>query len=233
MYWYLATPYSKFPGGIDAANRLACNAAAAFIKAGVRIHSPIAHTHAIAMLSGMDPLDHAIWLTADAPMMEAAHGLIVLLAPSWEISYGIAEEIKAFEAMGKPIKRWNPAWLNDAVAMTSLRICRVTIQTAQYEACAHFGVTIREMLSASRPKYLAWPRQVAMVMSREFTTNSLPKIGRAFGRDHSTVLHAIKRVREACEAHVDTARDVEALRARLRRIVAAVAPFAEPERRAA
>lgn len=102
-FYYLATPYSKFPGGLEEAFKLACRETALLIRAGVRVYSPIAHMHPVAIHGEIDPLDHAIWLPADEPMMHAAKGLIVNMAESWGISYGIREEIKAFAAMGKPI----------------------------------------------------------------------------------------------------------------------------------
>jgi chromosomal replication initiator protein len=61
-------------------------------------------------------------------------------------------------------------------------------------ACAHFGLTVEELLSSSRTARVAWPRQVAMYLARELTDESLPAIGRNFGgRDHTTVLHAHRR----------------------------------------
>lgn len=107
-FFYLATPYSKWKAGIDDAFELACREAARLIKAGVPTYSPIAHTHPIAKIGGIDPLAHDIWLPADRPMMDAAVGLIVLRADGWEDSYGIAEEIKVFKAAGKPIFYMDP-----------------------------------------------------------------------------------------------------------------------------
>ena len=103
MYYYLATPYSKYPGGIEAAFQMACRQAAILIKAKVPVYCPIAHTHPIAVQNDMDPFDHGIWLPADTPMMLAASGLIIVKAPTWELSYGIAEERKVFAVAGKPI----------------------------------------------------------------------------------------------------------------------------------
>jgi chromosomal replication initiator protein len=61
-------------------------------------------------------------------------------------------------------------------------------------ACKHFGLTSEELLSPSRTARVAWPRQVAMYLARELTSESLPAIGRQFGgRDHTTVLHAYRR----------------------------------------
>ncbi len=102
-YWYLATPYSKYPGGIDEAFKLACRETAVLIRASVRVYSPIAHTHPVAIHGNIDPYDHKIWMPADEPFMHAAKGLIVLRAESWKQSYGIGEEIKAFRAAEKPI----------------------------------------------------------------------------------------------------------------------------------
>jgi len=64
----------------------------------------------------------------------------------------------------------------------------------QAAACEHFGVSTEELLSTTRTARVAWPRQVAMYLSRELTGESLPSIGRHFGgRDHTTVLHAWRR----------------------------------------
>jgi chromosomal replication initiator protein len=69
-----------------------------------------------------------------------------------------------------------------------------SIGDIQAAACAHFGVSMQELLSSTRSAHIAWPRQVAMYLARELTTESLPSIGRRFGgRDHTTVLHAWRR----------------------------------------
>lgn len=107
-YWYLATPYTKFPGGIESAFVMACEATAQFIRARVPVHSPIAHTHPVAKYGNIDPLDHSIWLPADKPMMDAAYGLIVWKAISWDQSYGIQKEIEEFQRQNKPIVHLDP-----------------------------------------------------------------------------------------------------------------------------
>jgi chromosomal replication initiator protein len=64
----------------------------------------------------------------------------------------------------------------------------------QAAVAEHFGITRPELLSSSRSARVAWPRQVAMYLTRELTGDSLPSIGRDFGgRDHTTVMHACKR----------------------------------------
>lgn len=107
-YFYLATPYSKWPAGIEDAFRMACREAGRLIKAGVPVFCPIAHSHPIAVHGRIDPLSHGIWLAADRPLMDGACGLIVVRATGWEDSYGIAEEIKVFKAAGKPILYIDP-----------------------------------------------------------------------------------------------------------------------------
>ncbi len=69
-----------------------------------------------------------------------------------------------------------------------------TIEEILSATCEHFGVSSEELLSSTRSPRVAWPRQVAMYLSRELTGASLPAIGRSFGgRDHTTVLHAWRR----------------------------------------
>ncbi len=102
-FWYLATPYSKYDKGIEAAFEEAAKATASLIKCGVRVYCPIAHTHPIAVYGKLDPLDHTIWLPADMPLMEAAVGLIVVKMEGWNNSKGIKEEIKKFREDSKPI----------------------------------------------------------------------------------------------------------------------------------
>jgi chromosomal replication initiator protein len=71
-----------------------------------------------------------------------------------------------------------------------------SVDEIQAAACEHFGLSPNELLSSSRTARIAWPRQVAMYLSRELTDESLPAIGRRFGgRDHTTVLHAWRRTK--------------------------------------
>lgn len=116
-FWYLATPYSKYPGGIDEAWKMACRVTAELIRARIKVYSPIAHTHPVAIYGELDPLDHNIWLPADQPMMDAAKGLLIYRAPSWEISKGIAAEIAEFTRAGKPVKYLDPGLTDYADAV--------------------------------------------------------------------------------------------------------------------
>lgn len=107
-FWYLATPYSKYPSGHRNAFYAAAKQASILVRAGIPVYCPIAHTHPVAMYGGMDPFDHSIWLPADEPFMRVAHGLIVCKMSGWDVSFGIGEEIKFFAAASKPIIYMTP-----------------------------------------------------------------------------------------------------------------------------
>ena len=69
------------------------------------------------------------------------------------------------------------------------------------------------MHSARRARAVARPRQVAMYLAKQLTSRSLPEIGRKFGgRDHTTVMHAVKKVEQLCETDAGFADDVELMR---------------------
>src|SRR5207237_17141 len=77
----------------------------------------------------------------------------------------------------------------------------------------HFNIKMAEMTSSRRARAVARPRQVAMYLSKQLTSRSLPEIGRKFGgRDHTTVIHAVKKIEELIESDSALAEDVELLR---------------------
>ena len=76
-----------------------------------------------------------------------------------------------------------------------------TVGEIQEQTCQAFELTVEELVSSSRVARLAWPRQLAMYLARELTDASLPAIGRQFGgRDHATVLYAVRRAGERIAA---------------------------------
>ncbi len=101
-FYYLATPYTKGPHGIDDAAKQASIVAAQLIARGLWVFAPIPHAHSIAINGGLEPLSHDLWLPLDKEIVRAAHGLIVADLEGWETSYGIGEELKWFRAMNKP-----------------------------------------------------------------------------------------------------------------------------------
>jgi chromosomal replication initiator protein len=90
---------------------------------------------------------------------------------------------------------------------------RVTIEEIQKRVAEHFNIRISDMHSARRARSVARPRQVAMYLAKQLTSRSLPEIGRKFGgRDHTTVMHAVKKVDELRDHDTTFAEDVELLR---------------------
>lgn len=90
---------------------------------------------------------------------------------------------------------------------------RVTIEEIQKKVAEHFNIRVADMHSARRARSVARPRQIAMFLSKQLTSRSLPEIGRKFGgRDHTTVMHAVKKVGELSLHDQDFAEDVELLR---------------------
>jgi chromosomal replication initiator protein len=87
-----------------------------------------------------------------------------------------------------------------------------SIEAVQEATCAHFDLSRDELLSRSRTERVVWPRQAAMYLCKELTTHSLPAIARAFdGRDHTTVLHACKRVAAHIAVSPPAYHDIESL----------------------
>jgi chromosomal replication initiator protein len=71
----------------------------------------------------------------------------------------------------------------------------ITAPRVQQVVAAHFGLKVSELKSNRRVRAVAFPRQIAMFLCREFTDSSLPEIGRSFGgKDHTTVLHACTKI---------------------------------------
>ena len=90
---------------------------------------------------------------------------------------------------------------------------RITIEEIQKKVAEHFTIKLAEMSSARRSRQVARPRQIAMYLAKQLTSRSLPEIGRKFGgRDHTTVMHAVKKVEELKDSDQNFAEDVELLR---------------------
>ena len=90
---------------------------------------------------------------------------------------------------------------------------RITIEEIQKKVAEHFNIRVADMHSARRARQVARPRQVAMYLAKQLTSRSLPEIGRKFGgRDHTTVMHAVKKIEELRGADNSFAEDIELLR---------------------
>ena len=90
---------------------------------------------------------------------------------------------------------------------------RVTIEEIQKRVAVHFNIRLADMHSARRARAVARPRQVAMYLAKQLTPRSLPEIGRKFGgRDHTTVMHAVRRIEELMAGDSSCSEDVDLLR---------------------
>jgi chromosomal replication initiator protein len=95
---------------------------------------------------------------------------------------------------------------------------RISIAGIQDIICEAFAITRDDLLSESRAARVAWPRQVAMYLAREHTDETLPSIGALFGgRNHTTVMHAVKRTAEKLATDPDVYETVRSLTERLQR----------------
>ena len=100
---------------------------------------------------------------------------------------------------GKPI---TIDFVKDALKdLLAVRDKLVTIQNIQKTVCDYYQVRHSDLLSKKRNRSIARPRQVAMSLSKSLTRHSLPEIGDAFGgRDHTTVIHACKKITELTQS---------------------------------
>jgi chromosomal replication initiator protein len=90
---------------------------------------------------------------------------------------------------------------------------RVTIEEIQKRVAEHFSIRLADMHSPRRARAVARPRQVAMYLSKQLTSRSLPEIGRKFGgRDHTTVMHAVRKIEELRASDHSFDEDIELLR---------------------
>ncbi len=94
---------------------------------------------------------------------------------------------------------------------------RITVDDIQKATAEHFGLKQADLLSERRTRAIARPRQAAMYLAKQLTTRSLPDIGRRFGgRDHTTVLHAVRRIEELRALDPVLSADIETLARKLR-----------------
>lgn len=86
----------------------------------------------------------------------------------------------------------------------------VSIEDIQKKVASYYNINLRDMRSSKRTRTIAFPRQVAMYASKEMTTMSLPEIGELFGgRDHTTVLHAVRKIDRMRKESIDFNEEIE------------------------
>jgi chromosomal replication initiator protein len=96
--------------------------------------------------------------------------------------------------------------------LLALQDKQVGIDNIQRVVCEYYKIKMNDMVSKRRSRSVARPRQVAMALAKELTNHSLPEIGEAFGgRDHTTVLHACRKIKELQEESADIEEDMKNL----------------------
>ena len=104
--------------------------------------------------------------------------------------------------------------LKDVLAVQTRQI---SVENIQKLVAEYYKLKVSEMYSKKRSRIVARPRQIAMALAKEITSMSLPDIGEAFGgRDHTTVLHACRKVAELRSSNADISRDFDSLLQTLR-----------------
>jgi len=90
---------------------------------------------------------------------------------------------------------------------------KITVEEIQRKVSDHYRIRLSDMIGPKRLRSYARPRQVAMYLCKHMTSRSLPEIGRRFGgRDHTTVMHGVKRIEELKSSDGQIAEDLELLR---------------------
>ena len=90
---------------------------------------------------------------------------------------------------------------------------KLTIEEIQRKVAEHYNIRLADMIGPKRLRNIARPRQVAMYLSKQLTLRSLPEIGRRFGgRDHTTIMHGVKRIEELMATDSQLSDDVTLLR---------------------
>ncbi|HZA02345.1 MAG TPA: helix-turn-helix domain-containing protein, partial [Hyphomicrobiaceae bacterium] len=90
---------------------------------------------------------------------------------------------------------------------------RIKIEDILKVVSRHFGVSKGDILSQRRHRSVVWPRQIGMYLAKQLTSRSLPEIGRRFGnRDHTTVLHAIRKIEGELDANPRLREEIEVLK---------------------
>ncbi len=127
-----------------------------------------------------------------------------------ELEGALRRVIANSEFTGKPITM---DFAKDALRdLLAVQEKLVTIENIQKTVCEYYKVRSSELLSKKRNRSIARPRQVAMYLSKTLTRHSLPEIGEAFGgRDHTTVLHATRKIKELIQSDSRIEEDLKML----------------------
>jgi hypothetical protein len=126
----------------------------------------------------------------------ADHGIDLKRKPALTVEPAPVAELVLPLGIGKPLPKYE---LTYSLAPSVPRSVppALSIETIQRAVCDHFGVSLVDLLSSRRTRAVVLPRQVAVWLSRRLTPHSMPEIGHHFAdREHTTVLHAARRIDE-------------------------------------
>ena len=153
---------------------------------------------------------------AQYPTLEIAHGVLEFLAHRISTNVRVLEgalmRLFAFASLvGREINlEMTQDCLSDILRASERK---ATIEEIQRRVAEHYNVRLSDLIGPKRARPIARPRQVAMYLCKQMTTRSLPEIGRRFGgRDHTTVIHGVRRIEELMTKDSQVADDLEMLR---------------------
>ncbi len=150
------------------------------------------------------------------PNLEIADGVLEFLAHRISTNVRVLEgAMMRLFAFGTLVGREINMELTQECLSDILRASdrKITVEEIQRKVSDHFNIRLSDMLGPKRVRTLARPRQIAMYLSKQLTSRSLPEIGRRFGgRDHTTVMHGVKKIEELMVTDSQIADDIELLR---------------------
>lgn len=154
--------------------------------------------------------------SAQYPELEIAEGVLEFLAhrisTNVRVLEGALTRLFAFASLvGREITlELTQDCLSDVLKASDRK---VTVEEIQRKVSEHYNIRLSDMIGPKRLRSYARPRQIAMYLAKQMTSRSLPEIGRRFGgRDHTTVMHGVKRIEELKAKDSQIADDLELLR---------------------
>ena len=191
-----------------------------------RLEERIASRLQCGLMVDLRPADHDLRLgvlrarlaarAADYPGVEVEDEVLELLArrvtSNLRVLEGALTRVLAFASLtGRPMTAELACDCLADVLRASDR--RLDMDVIQARVAEHYNLSLSELLGPRRARAVARPRQVAMYLAKTLTERSLPEIGRSFGgRDHTTVMHGVRRIEALRGTDERIARDVDALR---------------------
>lgn len=116
----------------------------------------------------------------------------------------------------KQIQKYKPVWFGIVSEIEPAEKPKPRMEDIQRATAKYYGIYKSDLLSARRTANIVLPRQVAMFIAKALTLKSLPEIGRRFGdRDHTTVLHAVRKIERLKSTDEKLAAEIEAIKATL------------------